>query len=789
MKSFILFSFLFSSLIAQNISELIQPLKLVSGKEKSIVVSDLFYSESYDLSFAESDQLQLSFSKTGNQLNVKAKDGFEGIASIQFSLNNEVYDVPVYSIKEKLYEFTFRPDKEYAEISLFGSFNGWNRKELFMSDENGDGVFTTSVSLEPGVYQYKFFADGIEIVDPENTEKVPNGFGDFNSIRVINEDQANKYFLHVDRFIDGEQNSEFVFDLENSGKHHTANANSVFAFIDNKKVDTDKIRVDKNKIRISLSKSELLDQNFLRVVYSENGKISNMQNVLIENEIPAYGDNFSWYDGIIYSIMIDRFNDGDKSINFGVSHDSLSSKANYMGGDLQGVIDKLEDGYFDSLGINTIWISPVMDNPNTAFKEYPAPHRYYSGYHGYWPIHPERVEENFGNLETLKKLVSTAQERGIKILLDFVSNHVHQEHPYFHNNREWFGKLELPDGRLNLRFWDEYRLTTWFEPYLPSFDYEGSLEAVETMTDNAVWWLKKTGADGYRHDAVKHVPNLFWRSLTAKLKQEVEILMNKKLYQIGETFGSYDLISSYVNNGQLNSQFNFNLYDVALPTFINPKASFSGLSKEMQKTFSVYGGIHLMGNVMDSHDKNRFMAFADDDLNVSQWSAIDEGWNNPPLVDNHENYKKLILYMAYMNTIPGLPVIYYGSEFGMTGASDPDNRRMMRFGNDLTSDETATLNSVREIITLRKNHSALRYGDFYTLTADENIFAYLRSDFNEKLLIVINKSDAAQQLELILPEVIDSKTAVSLRDMSVISLNSDVKLNCPPMSWNIYKID
>ena len=105
----------------------------------------------------------------------------------------------------------------------------------------------------------------------------------------------------------------------------------------------------------------------------------------------------------------------------------------------------------------------------------------------------------------------------------------------------------------------------------------------------------------------------------------------------------------------------------------------------MQKTFSVYGVNHVMGNVMDSHDKNRFMAFADGDLDASEWSAIEQGWNNPPMVDNPENYKKLILYMAYMNSIPGLPVIYYGSEFGMSGASDPDNRRMMRFGDQLTN--------------------------------------------------------------------------------------------------------
>ena len=184
-------------------------------------------------------------------------------------------------------------------------------------------------------------------------------------------------------------------------------------------------------------------------------------------------------------------------------------------------------------------------------------------------------------------------------------------------HRDWFGTFNLPNGRLNLRLWDEYRLTTWFEPYIPSFDYLSSNEALESMTDNAVWWLNETNADGYRHDAVKHVPNEFWRLLTKKIKKEIAIPRNTHVYQIGESFGGIDMIASYVNNGQLSAQFNFNLYDVAIPTFLNEKASFKLLDYQMQKSFHVYGVNHLMGNVMDSHDKIRYMAYADGDLGIN----------------------------------------------------------------------------------------------------------------------------------------------------------------------------
>ena len=89
-----------------------------------------------------------------------------------------------------------------------------------------------------------------------------------------------------------------------------------------------------------------------------------------------------------------------------------------------------------------------------------------------------------------------------------------------------------------------------------------------------------------RHDAVKHVPNEFWRLLTKKLKKEIAIPHNKEVYQIGESFGGIDMIASYVNNGQLSAQFNFNLYDVAVPTFLDEKASFKLLGLPDAKKFS-----------------------------------------------------------------------------------------------------------------------------------------------------------------------------------------------------------
>ncbi|MCS7053835.1 MAG: alpha-amylase family glycosyl hydrolase, partial [Ignavibacterium sp.] len=419
-----------------------------------------------------------------------------------------------------------------------------------------------------------------------------------------------------------------------------------------------------------------------------------------------------------------------------------------------------------------------------------APHRWYTGYHGYWPVSTTKVEEHFGDMNLLRELIKIAHKNNIKILLDFVSNHVHDENPLWKNHRDWFGTIDLPDGRKNLRLWDEYRLTTWFEPYMPSFDYIGSYDALEYMTDNAVWWLNVTGADGFRHDAVKHVPNEFWRMLTQKIKRNIEIPKKKKVYQIGETFGGIDLIASYVNNGQLSSQFNFNLYDVAIPTFLNQNASFKLLDYQMKKCFQVFGYNNLMGNLMDSHDKIRYMAYADGDLEINDGRASEIAWTNPPQVDNPESYEKLKLYMAYLLSIPGVPIIYYGDEIGMTGASDPDNRRMMKFDEQLNSYEKKTFEDVSKLIHIRKNHPALRYGDFLTLKADENFYSFIRSDMNERILVVLNKNYNEQEIKIEFPKFYKvSKLKNLFSDEEINVTNNKVELKLKGTSFQILKLN
>ncbi|GMU90400.1 MAG: hypothetical protein AMXMBFR49_26050 [Chlorobiota bacterium] len=772
---------------AQKITDIIKPLRLVSGQTGEFMISDIYYAKDYKVKFGENKNLKVEYNQKDSILKVTTASDFEGITLLPFEYNKTTYQIPVVAGKQRFHTFKYKPLKPFKHLTVIGQFNAWNRQYDPMTDPDGDGVYEIAIPVEPGRYEYKFFGDGQEIVDPSNKDSVPNGMGAYNSVIIIEKPFKSSVFLHNLGMKESKSFNIYHFIFEKDGQPLPVEMGDVSALLDNELLKESEITIEKGIIKVTLPRMGMKGTKLLRVAVTKEGQKSNWQYIFLQDGMPAGEGKFSWYDGIIYSIVTDRFNDGDKSINKPVKHDSVFTPANYQGGDFQGIINKLNDGYFEKLGINTIWISPVNDNPITPWREYPAPNRWYTGYHGYWPISDTKVEEQFGSMAKLRELVKTAHKKGIKVLLDFVSHHVHQEHPWFKKHPDWFGTLDLPDGRKNLRLWDEFRLTTWFEPYIPSFDFTKSKKALEAVSENAIWWLEQTGADGYRHDAVKHVPNEFWRVLTAKIKKHFAGKRDIEVYQIGETFGDYAMISSYVNNGQLSSQFNFNLFDVAIVAFLNKDASMELIATELKKTEEVYGPLHLMGNIMDSHDKIRYMAYADGDLEINDGRAAEIGWNNPPKVDDPASYDKLKLYYAYMMTIPGLPVVYYGSEFGMTGASDPDNRRMMYFDDKLNELEKKTKGEVIELIKLRNRISALRYGDLYPIYASKNVLGYIRSDVHGRVLVLLNKSMEEQSVELDLPKFYDTGYIENpLTKERVIPQADHLRLKIPPSGYEIF---
>ncbi|MEP0547402.1 MAG: alpha-amylase family glycosyl hydrolase [Rhodothermales bacterium] len=757
----------------------LRPVPLVAGQPDTVLVADLF-PDSDGLSFGASDEVEARYDAAVGTLALTARSDFEGLALVPFRQRGEAFVLPVRSRVLTPHRFTFRATAPVSEVFVIGQFNDWSRSATPLADPDGHGVWETTVPLEPGRYEYKFTADGAEVLDPDNPARVPNGLGGTNNVLTI----PPRHTASVDLLTLSATDDHLRFAFLRDGAPAPVRPSDVVALVGNRPVASEAVSVEGHEVRVR--RMPEMDGETARVAVRQGGQATRFATVTL-------GDDFAWRDAVLYQILVDRWADGDPANSVPVPHDSVAARANYHGGDLQGILDKMNEGYFDSLGVNVLWLSPVVENTDRAYREYPPPHRYYTGYHGYWPTDPEAVEGRFGDMDLLRDVVDAAHARGMKVLLDYVANHTHEEHPYFQQHRDWFGVLDLPDGRKNLRLWDEHRLTTWFEPYLPSFDFEGSEEALQVMTDNAVWWIETSGADGFRHDAVKHIPNRFWRTLTRKLRAVDSVRVAEgepPLYQIGETFGSYDLIASYVTPGQLDAQFNFNLYDTAKYVFLDPDADFAVLDAEMQKTLDVYGPDHVMGTLMDSHDKARFLAYADGDLARDAADDKEIGWLTDIAVDDPASYRRAELYLAYLLTTPGVPTIYYGDEIGMTGANDPDNRRPMRFGDDVTPDERALKEDVAALVRLRRERESLRRGGFHTLRAEGDLWAYLRAGAEGRTLVVLNKGDAPETFALDLPAPLASRAARDALTGEAVSVaGRRVTLAVPSVGYRVVDLD
>lgn len=657
-------------------------------------------------------------------------------------------------------EFSYHPPRGVANtVSVAGSFNGWNADKNPLKKDTRGG-FRVSLHLPPGSYQYKLVVDGQWIADPSNPNRVDNGLGSFNSALELptgfSEIGFSKWSYNEGKLSfllnppDSPDPGQIV--VLNDGAKHEYNWDHPYLTV----ADT--------------------DGRLLRILGTDHeGKPLKPCWVLLDEGVPRgmKGSESGIYDTFLYSLFPDRFRNGDTENDRSLCDTRVHPRIGYQGGDLSGILATLEEGYFDSLGINTIWMGPLYPGPSKAaispleytdemramerdtldslllsmvdpyfgtFETPLSPDEFpeamaYAGYHGYWPAGDRTVEPRFGSVELMKQLTRSIHDRGYRVLLDLVPHHVHEEHPWFTQHPEWFQPLLLNDGKMNLRHWDAHRLTTWFDPYLPTLDLTTESEAVDSVVASAVWWLQAFDLDGFRHDATKHIPHSFWRSLTTGLLKAEK---DDQIIQIGETFGSRELVGSYVCPAEMDGQFDFNLYYASRPLFAGVEtASFTQVAREIEQSLRAYGPLHLMANITGSHDQPRFITLAQGDIpsgaNERSW-----GWLNDAVVHDPTSYTRLQLFFLFNVSIPGTPVLYYGDEIGMPGAGDPDNRRFMRFGSDLSDVEREHLAVMRTIGTMRKNMLSLAFGDYVLLAADEHILIYARTFFDETAVIGFN---------------------------------------------------
>jgi glycosidase len=310
---------------------------------------------------------------------------------------------------------------------------------------------------------------------------------------------------------------------------------------------------------------------------------------------------------------------------------------------------------------------------------------------------------------------------------------VYQKHP------NWATNKYTAEGRLNTQLWDEERLTTWFDTFMPTLELRNDTVA-ELMSDSALVWITEYDFDGFRHDATKHIPMNFTRLLTAKIRAASD----NHVYQIGETYGSDELIASYVGSGKVDAQFNFNLYDAAFEAFTQEGATFDRLLKALESSLTYYGHHHLMGNISGNQDKPRFSSMASGHLSMSEDSKL-AGWTREIPEPTERGYRKMAAIHAFNIAVPGIPILYYGDEIALHGGNDPDNRRMMPF--DFSDRQQQLFDRIARLNENRTNIMALNYGSTTVHQPEPHLLIIVRKYMEQEVRFFFNNSNEDRYLE------------------------------------------
>ncbi len=698
--------------------------------------------------------------------------------------------VPVRKSEKVLREFRWKTKQyAYASVKVKGTFNAWNANNLSLRWEEDptdktQGTWVGSTWVGPGSHQYVFVVsyagkwnlETKEIRDPNNADSLGNGMGGFNSTFMVStaDLKLNTYYTSPQPgdYWNAEIPTEIVLSTKNMAGLGKGEYNSVLAMWQNQRLPVElgeyDVMTGLSVIKIKVPKSAWqAHRSYVRVWIGSYEGVSNEVLVPLSAgrviyDMAKFGDRKDPRTMVMYNPMIDRFVDGKKENNKPLNRPDVDPKVDFYGGDVVGITKKIEEGFFTELGVNAIWISPVVRNPEGPYGQWTkTPATKFSGYHGYWPVALRATDPRFCTEAELKQLIETAHKYHINIFLDYVAHHIHQEHPLYKQYPSWFTPLYLPDGSKNTERWDDYRLTTWFDDFMPTFNYFKP-EVVDALTDSALWWFKNFDVDGFRHDATKHIPDPYWRALTYKIKTQVSIPQHRSYYQIGETYGSPELISGYLGSGMLDAQFDFNMYDAAVNTF-KGNGGCKQLAQTLNDSKKWYGAHHTMGNVSGNQDKARIISILDGSMKEGEDSK-QAGWDRNIQVRDTQAYDRLLGMLAYNFAIPGIPVIYYGDEIGMPGANDPDSRRMMRFDRGLGShaDPNNKLDTVvglserekqqRTIVAqmaqFRKSHMSMTYGDMKVTAPSDDVLIIQRKYFGEIVYAVFNRSNTTKTIEL-----------------------------------------
>jgi glycosidase len=255
------------------------------------------------------------------------------------------------------------------------------------------------------------------------------------------------------------------------------------------------------------------------------------------------------------------------------------------------------------------------------------------------------------------------------------------------------------------------------------------------------------------------------------------------LYSVGETFMDRTGIMSFVGPNMLDGQFDFPLYDTIIDVFAKQQQGMQELERSLSASETIYGKETLMSPLLGNHDKARFMAYADGDLPHPEETDEEEvGWKFPPKVDSALAYEKLKLGLTFVLSLDGVPMIYYGDEIGKSGAGDPDNRRMMRWGDEVTAEESSVREHFSKVAAVRHKHPALRYGSRRPLVAEGDRYAFVRAHLGDAVLAVWNRGGNPTEFSFAAgPEMADGTYVDALSGQEIEVKEGQTSFKLEPM--------
>jgi alpha-amylase len=496
--------------------------------------------------------------------------------------------------------------------------------------------------------------------------------------------------------------------------------------------------------------------------------VSSCQEKQSEQIVAVKKNPFLWESANVYFLLTDRFNNGDTSndINFNRKDDAAKLRG-FKGGDIKGVTQKINEGYFTTLGINAIWMTPIVEQIHAGTDE--GTGKSY-GFHGYWTKDWTAIDPNFGTKADLKELIETAHKNGIRILLDAVINHtgpVTEEDPVWPSNwvrtdpqctydsyennirctlvknlpdikTESDEAVELPEqlvakwkkeGRYDeeLKELDAFFTRTGY-PRAPRF------YIIKWLTD----YITEFGIDGYRVDTVKHTEEYVWQEFRdacdysfAEFKKNnpKKVLDNTDFYLVGEVY-NYGISSG--------KAFDFgdkkvNYFDKAFNSLINFEIKWNAKQQNAQEVFSRYDS--LLNTNLKGYGILNYMSSHDDGM------PFDKERKKP-----FKTAEMLLL-------TPGTSQVYYGDESArelmVEGTTGDANLRSLMNWDTIDHDEKTKeiLNHWQKLGQFRANHPAIGAGKHQVISTKNGlVFSRVRKD--DKVIVGMNLLSGTKTIDV-----------------------------------------